>query len=337
MNLETIFGSNKLLKHLDRVDAWQRGEVPPPVTVEFDLTGRCNHRCPECAGLYHHSEMQSDTAREWLTQLESYGVRGLIFTGGGEPLMHPDCLPLVEYAKGLGMQVGFITNGSLLREEHAERLTLACTWIRVSIDAADADTYQQIHGVGNSEFVRAWQSVGFLSEARDKHQSSCTVGVGYLYGEQTFRGTPVAIVKARNLGADYLQIRPFHNDGFPLTILALGSYKSEERGRFHVISSTHKYQCQGGKRTYATCHGAWFTSVIQADGSVQLCCHLRGNPAWSLGSMNQQSFKEIWSSPRHAELLQRLEVEQCIPLCRNDGINRDLEAILKPICHEDFL
>ncbi len=43
------FSSDKILKHLDRVNAWLKGENPYPITVEMDVTNICNHRCPECS------------------------------------------------------------------------------------------------------------------------------------------------------------------------------------------------------------------------------------------------------------------------------------------------
>ena len=41
------FSSDKILKHIDRVNAWLKRENPRPITVELDMTNVCNHRCPE--------------------------------------------------------------------------------------------------------------------------------------------------------------------------------------------------------------------------------------------------------------------------------------------------
>ena len=107
------FSSDKILKHLDRVNAWLRGENPFPITVELDMTNRCNHRCPECSGWYFQKR-DSDSlsiglARDIITQLAEAKVRGLIFTGGGEPLCHPYIKEGVKLAYELGLDIGFIT------------------------------------------------------------------------------------------------------------------------------------------------------------------------------------------------------------------------------------
>ena len=36
------------------------------------------------------------------------------FTGGGEPLTHPDAKEIIEYACDCGFSVGLVTNGLLL-------------------------------------------------------------------------------------------------------------------------------------------------------------------------------------------------------------------------------
>lgn len=43
------FSSDKILKHLDRVNEWLRGG-PNPIIVELDMTNRCNHRCSTPSG-----------------------------------------------------------------------------------------------------------------------------------------------------------------------------------------------------------------------------------------------------------------------------------------------
>src|SRR5262249_3869830 len=137
---QSIFGSPKILFHSDRLlpYVWQvgardadartavRGSVP--ITMEIDLTNVCSHRCPLCVG---HRTANSDQeqlfsvagngeqipaarAADYIGQMAAAGVRGLIFTGGGEPTVHRDLESLVALARSLGLDVGLITHGGLL-------------------------------------------------------------------------------------------------------------------------------------------------------------------------------------------------------------------------------
>ncbi|MBM3253767.1 MAG: radical SAM protein, partial [Candidatus Omnitrophica bacterium] len=82
------FSSDKILKHLDRVNEWLGGGNPSPITVELDMTNICNHRCPECSGWYFKDRgndyLSKRLAKDIVEQLAKAKIRGLIFTGGGE-------------------------------------------------------------------------------------------------------------------------------------------------------------------------------------------------------------------------------------------------------------
>ena len=118
------FGSDKILRHLDRVSAWLRGDNPFPVTMELDLSNRCTHACRECVSNFYQKKdaamLPFDLASRIIHDLtDRGGVRGLIFTGGGDPLTHPQVGECVQLARDLGMDVGFITNAGLLDESVA--------------------------------------------------------------------------------------------------------------------------------------------------------------------------------------------------------------------------
>src|SRR3990167_2825275 len=115
------FSSDKILKHLDKIHDWLSGKNPSPITVELDMTNICNHRCPECVSSYFQnidkSFLSQSIVLRIIKELSDAGVRGLIFTGGGEPLCNPQTVNAVKYAHKQGLDIGFITNGSLLNEE----------------------------------------------------------------------------------------------------------------------------------------------------------------------------------------------------------------------------
>jgi radical SAM protein with 4Fe4S-binding SPASM domain len=66
-------------------------------------------------------------------------------SGGGEPMLHPQAVVLMEYAKQVGARVGLITNGSLFTKETSQRLLKAkVDMIEFSVDTADAKTYRKV-------------------------------------------------------------------------------------------------------------------------------------------------------------------------------------------------
>jgi len=88
--------------------------------------------------------MQEDTFKIIADQCGRYSAWVRI-SGGGEPMLHPQAVALMEYAKKVGARVGLITNGSLFSEESITRLLEAhVDMIEVSVDAADATTYTKV-------------------------------------------------------------------------------------------------------------------------------------------------------------------------------------------------
>lgn len=319
-----------------RLVAYLDGQTPPPVTVEMDLTDRCGHKCPRCAGGRGKGELTAIEAIDYVRQLAAYGVRGLTLTGGGEPTLHRGLPDVLAEAHFLGLECGLITNGSAITPELAERVACTCTWARVSIDAGDPDLYHYSHGMGESEYRRAWHAVALLALARDAANGRCTVGVGYLADATTLRGMRAATERARDCGADYLQFRPWHGDRTPIDV-ELSICHQYQTERFRVLSSSPKYARMVEPRGYTKCHGAWFTGVIAADASTPLCCHARGVPELSCGSLRKDPFAEIWESQRKRDLLAALDLDGCTPLCRHDSTNAAIERWLLPPAHAAFL
>jgi radical SAM protein with 4Fe4S-binding SPASM domain len=93
-----------------------------PLSVQFDLTYRCNERCVHCY-LDHddHGELTTTEVRHVLEQLADAGTLFLIFSGG-ELLLRHDLFEVVAYARSLRFDVKLKTNGILLRERDADRI-----------------------------------------------------------------------------------------------------------------------------------------------------------------------------------------------------------------------
>src|SRR5215471_7278502 len=105
-----------------------------PLSVQLDLTYRCNERCVHCY-LDHddHGEMTTSEIRAVLDQLADAGVFFLTFSGG-EVFMRRDFLDLVEYARSLMFCVKVKTNAFMIGEKQAQRLhDLAVQDVQVSI------------------------------------------------------------------------------------------------------------------------------------------------------------------------------------------------------------
>lgn len=345
------FSSDKILKHLDRVNEWLKGGNPYPITVELDMANICNHRCAECVVNYFRiadkSALSYEVARDIIVQLTECKIRGLIFTGGGEPLCNRHTLKIVELAKSKGLDLGFITNGSLLDGNVAEILLKNCTWIRVSLDAGSPEVFRLVHGMNGDEFKRVVDRISRLVVIKKKMKSKCTIGIGFLTCNDTVKDMLRATRLARELGVDYLQFRPMqvHRGGrfeyhwADVQAEIAECLKYSENG-LQVLYSKHKYEMSQDPqygRYYKKCYGQQFATVISASAKMYICCHTRGYEKYCIGDLTKKTFKEIWDSRQRKEAINKIDFRDCIPLCRDNTFNQLLWNIRQPKEHVNFL
>jgi MoaA/NifB/PqqE/SkfB family radical SAM enzyme len=331
------FCDDKILTHPEAIARYATAGVTPPILVELDMTNACSHLCPQCVGgrNENYDALTIVEAVDYLRQMAAYGVKAVTFTGGGEPLMSRATLDAVDCAADLGLDVGLITNGSLLIEEASHRLLARCTWIRVSLDADCPATFLQTHGLGETDYRQVVENIRGAAKMKREMGASCTLGVGYLTGPQTWSGMSSVARQFRDSGVDYLQFRPFHGGPNP-NAAELEEFSQYETETYRILFARAKYETHG-PRTYTYCHAANFIGVIQADGNMPLCCHLRGYPTLYIGSLKERSFKAIWEGQQKAAVLDAIDVQKCLPSCRCDTHNRILSQVLTSPAHQNFL
>src|SRR5258707_11753911 len=93
-----------------------------PLSVQLDLTYRCNEECIHCY-LDHddHGEMSTAEIKHLLKEMAEAGVF-ILTLSGGEIFMRKDFFEILEYACELTFCIKLKTNAVLIREAQASRL-----------------------------------------------------------------------------------------------------------------------------------------------------------------------------------------------------------------------
>src|ERR1700686_443002 len=109
-------------------------EMNIPLSVQLDLTYRCNERCVHCYLDHHdHGEMTTAEIKDLLDQMAAAGVFYLTISGG-EILMRRDFFEILEHARLRTFCVKLKTNGILIRKQEADRIkALGVESVQVSI------------------------------------------------------------------------------------------------------------------------------------------------------------------------------------------------------------
>ncbi len=135
-----------------------------PLSVQLDLTYRCNERCVHCY-LDHedHGEMTTAEIKDLLDQLADAGVFFLTVSGG-EIMVRKDFFEILEYAREKKFSVKLKTNAILIRRKEARRLReLGVEAVQISIYSHRPEVHDGITKVPGS-LKRSVEAVRFLTE-----------------------------------------------------------------------------------------------------------------------------------------------------------------------------
>jgi radical SAM protein with 4Fe4S-binding SPASM domain len=136
-----------------------------PLSVQLDLTYRCNERCVHCY-LDHddHGEMTTAEIKGLLDQMADAGVFFLTISGG-EIMMRKDFFEILEHAHARTFSIKLKTNGVLIRKKEAERIrALGVESVQISVYSHRAEVHDAITKMPGS-FRQTIEAVRLLRTA----------------------------------------------------------------------------------------------------------------------------------------------------------------------------
>ena len=135
---------NKRLAYIKNRFQWKYyplKKVPKfPLNLDIEVSSRCQIKCDHCFRQYmdikENDFMPLDMYKKIVAECGQHKLFTLKFSMRGEPLLHPDIVEMVGYAKKKGIKEVWInTNGGPLTEKLArELLTAGVDWITMSFD-----------------------------------------------------------------------------------------------------------------------------------------------------------------------------------------------------------
>lgn len=330
-----------------------------PIRVDIDVTQRCTGNCRFCysrkyafSPLYHDAEIPADIFEGILEELAERGTRSIRFTGGGEPLLHPQIKKILPMPKRFGLRSCIITNGDLLDEEISELLVANIDHIRVSINAAQNDTRKLLHTskVRANNLSEIFQQIRYMVQFRAAVWSSqkrpliCTT---YLLVPENVDEIYLAAQLMRQCRADSISFRPIYHD------LSCQFSEVELETLFHQLQLASNLHCpptflvftpkrnistvwQISPRTqFPRCISCNTRTIIEATNQgpmIKICGLHRGAHEENLGVIRDKvKFLELWTSCDTEKLLKnRPEAcERCIDISMNVTLNQVWGVLLE--------
>lgn len=346
----------KPLAHVDRLADWRRGEHPAPVTVEWDLTNVCSLGCQYCHFAHTHVAgpwattaqrpeaydttgrfADFDLVRRGLREMADLGVRAIVWSGGGEPTLHPQVQAILELADLHGLEQGMYTLGGHVTESLA-RAASVLSWVVVSLDAPTAAEYAREKRVPEARFFEACAGVERL------RQHVPVVGVSFLLHADNWARMDDMQALGLALGATYVTFRPAivasitqpncltgARGWVPSALDALRRMAARPGVELDVDRFIEYQAWQG--HGYTSCHGTRLATIVTPDGRVWICPNRRGLVGSELGDLRRESFAAIWR--RHPGAVP--VGHACRAMCRLHLVNQAVAPIFAQQEHEAFV
>ncbi len=305
-----------LLKGLLKGDTSYTG----PFYVAVEITRRCNLNCLCCRchspdlnrpsiGDQSVKDMSVKVFDDLCHELEKMGTTHLIFTGEGEPFLHPHLFDFIAVAKRAGLSVILFTNGTFLDETRIQAiLDSDLDVLKISLWACSYEGYKLNYPGGDPEnFKKIIEGLKLLSRMRFRKKSNLpTINLHQPINRLNYNELDTMLALTRKTGCDCLTFSPIQTWRGQLQELALD--KEEETAlrsslvqvgkQLDSFSIDHnvdnvllRYGIGEAVWEKLPCYIGWIWSRVKPDGTVVPCntCDL------VMGDLKEKRFRDIWN------------------------------------------
>ncbi len=358
------FNSDKGLMWYERYEkilAWYKGEknakLPPPIELSIDPICSCNLDCFYCNSqrylefdktLVPAGKKLSKRYMQDLIEFGSkWGIRGVCLGGGGESLLNQDCWGLPSFSSARKLTSAVVTNGTIMSGDIARQL-LYCQWVAFSVDAADSEVYQKVHGV--DLFDKVIDNIKFLVNANQEHKH-VDIAFRFLLLPENSHQIMDACALARELGVKNFHVRPvdFERKDFKLgrkLDLEIDKIQDQyalchsmETEDFRVFTATHKFDDKFKPvHKFNKCLASSLLLQCCTDGYCYACVDHRVEERFKLGAFynipsrgktNPEIILTWWGSDAHRELVRSIKPDEECGRCTLAEYNRQIEEVVE--------
>jgi radical SAM protein with 4Fe4S-binding SPASM domain len=297
-----------------------------PIHLQVESTTACNLNCIMCP---RRSIIEKPTAMTFESFTKIYNqVRPLRInlSGLGEPLLNTNIFEMSSYCSANGSIVNMPTNFLSAGEKLDQITTSGISQLKISIDAADRNTYRTIRGA--NRFEEIINSIKALEDLKEKLGiTKPELRFNFAVQRENF-GELVDVIKL----ADHLKVSTVYFQC--LEFINMEEKKPEIVGEVNVKSlfnilikaartarekriktnlniwirdlklyENKMWDLDNQTPNNKTCYFPWFSAYIEVNGNVRPCPHFMFTPnEGKMGNVFEQSFESIWNNEPYRKL-----------------------------------
>jgi MoaA/NifB/PqqE/SkfB family radical SAM enzyme len=340
-------------RYFEEIETQRSSEAEaPPVCLYLEVTNRCNLLCETCPRTFETLEPPADMIWALFTKIVDQvpNVARVVLHGVGEPMLVKDLPKMIRYLKDRGTYVLFNTNGTLMQPRRFQELIdTGLDELRVSLDAADRETYLKVRG--KDYFNRIVRDVGkFIAYQKTVGATTPRVSLWLTGLKETVEQLPdfVRLSAAMGVKEVHLQRLVFDEQGYGMARSESSLFESTQTQEQAAIEAAQaigatlgvtldasgatepgmSLKRQAEDRAWSTCRRPWSLMYFTAHGRALPCCiapfSVRGYSNYTLGDATQSSLREIWNSPAYKDFRTSLLSDAPPAPCQNCGMRWSL-------------
>lgn len=338
----SVYSKAKIFHFKDKLDTLPASgtKTLAPLHIRIKPTNACAHSCWYCA--YKKEDIQlgkdMDTKDriprlkmlEIINDVIGMEVKAVTFSGGGDPFYYPYLTDAVKLLADSTVKFASLTNGAKLSGELAELFSFRGTWVRISIDGWDADSYAEYRSVNKHEFTKVMKNI----ENFKKLGGTCCLGISLIVDNKNASHVYEFAKELKDIGVDSLKISPclvsneasknyaYHQPIFEQVKSATQKAITELQDSSFEINDAYNVLQTKFNKSYTWCPFVQILPVIGADLNVYTCHDKAYNLAEGMvGSIRDRSFKEFWFNDRE-KFFKVNPVENCNHHCCVNETNK---------------
>ena len=314
-----LYTPYKIFHFSEKLNSLAPNDTPitPPLHIRIKPTNLCNHHCWYCAyraddlqlgeSMNEKDEIPEPKMMEIIEDIIEMKVKAVTFSGGGEPFLYKPLLKVVRRLTDSSVQFAALSNGSRLDGELAEAFANHATWLRISLDGWNDESYQEYRGTRLGEFSQLLERL----ETFSKLSGSCYLGISLNVDQKNAPHIRETVLKLQEAGVQSVKIAPcilsndaqecndYHNPVYSMVRKQIEQILEETvNDPLEIFDSYHRFEAWIDK-DYNWCPFVQILTVIGADLNVYSCQDKAYNLREGLiGSLQHQSFQEFWLNDR---------------------------------------
>ena len=315
-----LYTKMKIFRFKDKIDSLPQtaDKIMSPIHMRIKPTNICAHNCWYCAYRADNLQLGKDMKKkdhiskekmmEIINDVVDMGVKAVTFSGGGDPFYYPYLFETVKNLSQTSVKFAALTNGAKLQGELAEIFAYYGTWLRISMDGWDDESYSSYRRVPEGEFTKVMSNM----ENFKKIGGKCYLGVSLIVDKNNAPYIYKFIKRLKNIGVDSVKISPcivsdngIENNKYHQPIFEKVKQQVEKAvvdlaaGKFEVFDAYHELD-EKFRKNYTWCPYIQILPVIGADLNVYSCQDKAYNLGEGLiGSIKNQRFRDFWFSGKN--------------------------------------